>query len=54
MLKPTLEILAGVPTIVYGFFAVQLGDAATAARSLSCDVEFFNAAERAASSWGSW
>ncbi len=42
-LKPTLEILAGVPTIVYGFFAVQwvtprlqdiLGDR----------VDFFNAA----------
>src|SRR4030095_11711225 len=43
ILKPTLEILAGVPTIVYGFFAVR-GVTPQRQRIPGLDVEFFNAA----------
>lgn len=42
ILKPTLEILAGVPTIVYGFFAVQFVTPQLQ-RLLGERVEFFNA-----------
>lgn len=42
VLKPTLEILAGVPTIVYGFFAVQFVTPQLQ-RLLGERVEFFNA-----------
>ncbi len=43
ILKPTLEILAGVPTIVYGYFAVQWVTPQLQ-RILGDRVEFFNAA----------
>ncbi len=43
ILKPTLEILAGVPTIVYGFFAVNWVTPQLQ-RIPGLDVEFFNAA----------
>jgi phosphate transport system permease protein len=43
ILKPTLEILAGVPTIVYGFFAVHWVTPQLQ-RIPFLDVEFFNAA----------
>jgi phosphate transport system permease protein len=43
ILKPTLEILAGIPTIVYGFFAVQWVTPQLQ-RLPGLDVEFFNAA----------
>ena len=33
VVKPVLEILAGVPTVVYGYFALTVRDAAPAARS---------------------
>jgi phosphate transport system permease protein len=43
ILKPTLEILAGVPTIVYGFFAVNWVTPQLQ-RIFGDDVSFFNAA----------
>jgi phosphate transport system permease protein len=43
ILKPTLEILAGVPTIVYGFFAVHWVTPQLQ-KIPFLDVEFFNAA----------
>ena len=43
ILKPTLEILAGVPTIVYGYFAVQWVTPQLQ-RVLGDRVDFFNAA----------
>lgn len=42
ILKPTLELLAGVPTVVYGYFA--LVTVTPALRSLGLNVEFQNAA----------
>ena len=44
ILKPTLEILAGVPTIVYGFFAVQWVTPQLQRILGEERVEFFNAA----------
>jgi len=43
LLKPTLEILAGVPTIVYGFFAIQWVTPQLQ-RIFGERVDFFNAA----------
>jgi phosphate transport system permease protein len=43
VLKPTLEVLAGVPTIVYGFFAVNWVTPQLQ-RLFGDDVSFFNAA----------
>jgi phosphate transport system permease protein len=43
ILKPTLEVLAGVPTIVYGFFAVHWVTPQLQ-RIPWLDVDFFNAA----------
>lgn len=42
ILKPTLELLAGVPTVVYGYFA--LVTVTPALRSIGLSVEFQNAA----------
>jgi phosphate transport system permease protein len=42
ILKPILEILAGVPTVVYGFFALNF--ITPALRSVFPQVEFYNAA----------
>jgi len=45
ILKPVLEILAGIPTVVYGYFAVQF--VTPALRSVFPDVQVFNAASGA-------
>jgi phosphate transport system permease protein len=50
-IKPLLEILAGVPTVVYGYFAIsvitpyvrRLADAINAAYGTNIEVNFFNA-----------
>lgn len=42
VLKPTLEILAGIPTVVYGFFALTV--ITPALRSISTTFEVYNAA----------
>ena len=50
-IKPLLEILAGVPTVVYGYFAIsvitpyvrQIADSINAAYGTNIEVNFFNA-----------
>ncbi|MFQ5461491.1 MAG: phosphate ABC transporter permease subunit PstC [Phycisphaerae bacterium] len=46
MLKPTLEVLAGIPTVVYGFFALFF-ITPYVLRPLLGDVDVFNAASAA-------
>jgi len=43
MLKPTLELLAGVPSVVYGFFALAFVTPTLLQDLLSLDVNFTNA-----------
>lgn len=53
-MKPALEILAGVPTVVYGFFAVlTVAPAIRSAGSLFGIATSPNSALAAGSSWGS-
>ena len=47
VLKPLLEILAGIPTVVYGYFA--LTTVTPLLRDLGLGVEVFNGALRRAS-----
>jgi phosphate transport system permease protein len=42
VLKPTLEVLAGIPTVVYGYFAISL--ITPFIRDVYPDASFFNAA----------
>ena len=41
VLKPSLEVLAGIPTVAFGYFALTF--TTPAARSIGIDVDIFNA-----------